>query len=226
MLTEDDLKRAVPANMRTAISQQLVDDFNNIAMDPLFAETVRENIISYSAVMKDGRFKLQDYLNAVMYTSYKAMGYSNQDAYIRTFPQRYNDLLARGTSQKDISAYVAAYHKGKLVNLIMEVIMVPTWILNQDVFQKAINVQAELMVNATSEKVRTDAANSLLTHLKRPETKGLDVKLTIEDNTGMTELKNTLRELAQEQQAMIQSGTSARVIANSKLIEADAIEIE
>ncbi|QIG70552.1 hypothetical protein PP744_gp089 [Rhizobium phage RHph_N38] len=219
MITEDELKAAMPSAMKTLVTTQMVNNFNAIAVDPEFADTLRDNVISYASVMKDGKYKIADYLAAVMYVSYKAMGYNNQEAYARTHPQRYAALTARGATQKDISAYVAAYHKNQLVNKIMEFVAIPTWVLNQDIFQKAINVQADLMLNAQSEKVRMEAADSLMTHLKRPEVKGLEVKISTEDNSGMNELKNTLAQLAKQQKEMIEGGVSAREIAHSKLID-------
>ncbi|MEG1346112.1 MAG: hypothetical protein RSC78_05215, partial [Acidaminococcaceae bacterium] len=35
-------------------------------------------------MMKEGKFKTQDYMNAVQYVTYKHMGYSNKDAYFKT----------------------------------------------------------------------------------------------------------------------------------------------
>lgn len=225
MLTKEEVVKAVPATLRNSVSQALVDTINNITSDPLIAEQVRNNFISYANVLKDGKFKTQDYVSAVTYVSYKLMGYSNEDSYFRTFPQRHADLLAKGASKKDISAYVSAYHRGKLVNLIMEQSLVPTWVLNQDLYQKALNVQADLMVNADSEKVRTEAANSILTHLKKPEANGLQVNLNMQDNSGMAELKNTLAQLANQQKALIEQGVSAKEIAGSKLIEGEVVDV-
>jgi hypothetical protein len=119
-LTRDEIERALPANLKSAATEQLTDLVNNIVNDPIVADQVRENFISYAAVMKDGKFKTEDYLHAVVYVSYKLMGYSNRESYERTFPQRMAKLIANGTAAKDIAAYVSAYHKGKLVNLIME----------------------------------------------------------------------------------------------------------
>jgi hypothetical protein len=225
MLSQSDLIKALPATLKSTVNQSLVDHLNNISADPLFAEEVRNNFISYAAVMKDGKFKIQDYVSAVTYVSYKLMGYSNADSYSRTFPQRHADLIARGVSSKDISAYVAAYARGKLVNLIMEQSLVPTWVLNQDMYQKALNVQADLMLNATSEKVRTDAANSILTHLKKPEVSGLQVNLNMGDHSGMTELKDTLTQLAQQQRELIESGVSAKVIAGTPINREEAVDV-
>ena len=226
MLSVQDVKQALPATLRSAATQELTDKINNIVADPIVAEQIRDNFVSYAAVLKDGKFKTEDYLHAVTYVSFKLMGYNNEEAYARTFPNRHQQLLAKGASKKEISAYVSAYHKGKLVNLIMEQTLVPTWVLNQDLFQKAINVQADLMINATSEKVRTEAANSLLTHLKRPEAKGLDIRMEVTDSSGMKELKDTLVKVAQQQQKAIESGITTREIAASPIYDAEYVDVE
>jgi hypothetical protein len=200
----------------------LVDMINNVVSDPVIAEQIRENFLSYTAVLKDVKFKTEDYLNAVAYVSFKLMGLSNQDAYFRTFPQRHAALVAKGTSSKDISAYVSAYNKGKLVNLILEQTLVPTWVLNADVYQKAINTQADLMINAQSELVRTQAANSILTHLAKPKAAGPLINLDMRENSGMNELRNVLTELATRQRDLIQNGqATTKEIADQRIIEGE-----
>lgn len=227
MLTKEQVERSLPANLKSAATQPLTDLLNNIAADPLVAEQVRNNFISYTSVLKEGKFKAEDYVHAVAYVSYKLMGYSNQDAYFRTFPQRHANLVARGTTPKDISAYVSAYHKGKLVNLIMEQSLVPSWVLNQDLYQKALNVQADLMANAASEKVRCDAANSILTHLTKPkESTNFQLNLDVKENSGMTELKDALAKMAQQQQQLIQAGMSTKEVAAATIIDAEVKEVK
>lgn len=227
MLTREDIEKVLPANLKSAATQALTDQVNNITNDPILAEQVRDNFISYTRVLQEGKFKTEDYLSAVMYVSYKLMGYSNQDAYFRTFPQRHAALTAKGLPSKDIAAYVSAYHKGKLVNLIMEQSLVPVHVLNQDIYQKAINVQADLMQNAQSEKVRSDAANSILTHLAKPkEAAGNHLNISVNQDAGMTELKNLLTDLAKGQLAAIENGVSTKEIAAQKLIPGPVIENE
>lgn len=226
-LTEEDVKKALPATMRSVVTQGLVDTLNNITKDPIVAQTIRDGFIGYSGILKEGRFKTEDYLHAVAYASYKLMGDSNQDAYAKTFPQRYANLVAAGRSSKDIAAYVSAYHKGKLVNLILEQTMVPTWVLNQDLYQKALNVQADLMVNANSELVRTQAANSILTQLKKPEVVKGQLDLNINESTGMREMKDLLSQLAQGQQRAIAAGEMRTIdVAATPLIKREeAIDV-
>jgi hypothetical protein len=222
MLTKDQVERSLPANLKSAATQPLVDMLNNIAADPLVAEQVRNNFISYTSVLKDGKFKTEDYVTAVTYVSYKLMGYTNQDAYFKTFPQRHASLLAKGSTSKDISAYVSAYHRGKLVNLIMEQSLVPTWVLNQDLYQKALNTQADLMVNSGSDMVRQQAANSILLHLTKPkEAMNVQLNLDVKESSGMNEMKEALAQMAKQQQQLIAAGMTAKEIAASTIIDVE-----
>lgn len=225
-ITRDELEKCLPANLKTAATQQFVDHINTISNEPEYAKQVAENFVSYSSVLKEGRFKTEDYLNAVAYVTYKALGKNNEEAYALTFPTRYRNLIAKGTSSKDISAYVSMYKGGKLVQLIMQQTITPMWVLHNSTYNDAIRVQAELMHSANSEKVRSDAANSLLTHLKPPETKEINLSVGLKEASGVDELRETLRKLAEGQQNMISVGShSTKDIAGMKLIEGVATEV-
>jgi hypothetical protein len=218
----DQVARALPPNLKGAATQSLVDMINTCVTDPIVAEQVRDNFLSYTKVLQEGKFKTEDYLHAVIYVSHKLMGMSNQDAYCKTFPTRYQQLVAKGTSNKDIGSYVSAYNKGKLVNLILEQTLVPSWVLNQDAYQKAINTQVDLMTSAVSELVRTQAANSILTHLAKPKEAGPLVNIDLRETSGMNELKDMLVKLATRQRDMIAQGVPTNEITAQKLIEGDA----
>lgn len=222
MVTKEEIAKALPAHLKSSATESLADLVNNVVQEPIMAQQIQDNFISYTSVLREGKFRMGDYLNAVTYVSFKHMGMSNQDAYFHTFPQRHAALLARGATDKDISSYVAIYHKTKLVNAIMEQSLIPAHILHMDTFNKAIRVQAELMVGATSEKVRQDAANSILTHLKPPELKKIELDIGIKKTDGMQEMMNTLSELAKQQRDMIQGGQiTTKEIAHSKIVEAE-----
>ena len=224
-LTLESVKDAVPNHLRTSITQSMVDSLNTIASDPIMAENIRANFLGYSAILKDGRYKTEEYINAVVFVSFKLMGHTNLEAYTRTFPQRYANLVARGTSAKDIAGYVAAYNRGKLPNLIMEQSLVPTWVLNQDVFQLAINTQVDLMLNSNSDKVRTDAANSLLNHLKKPEVKEFQISMDTNDSAGIKEMRTMLGQLAQQQKELIESGAMKTIdVAATRLVPKEELQ--
>lgn len=217
-LTLQQLTKALPANLKNSASQEMVDMVNNATTDPILAESIRDNFINYTGVLQNGKFKTKDYLKAVMYVSFKLMGNTNQEAYFKTFPDRYQILVAKGTSSKDIAAYVSAYNKNKLVNLILEQSLVPTWVLNQAVYQKAINQQAHLMMNAESEFVQQQAANSILTHLAKPKEVGPLINLDMRESSGMNELKDMLGDLARMQVSKINSGVPTQAIAGQELV--------
>ena len=217
-LTLQQVAHALPPNLKNNVTQQLVDNINNCVADPIMAEAIKDNFLSYTQVLSEGKFKTEDYLSAVMYVSFKLMGMTNQDAYSRTFPARYRTLLNNGTSAKDISSYVSMYNKGRLVNLILEKSLIPTWVLNQHIYQKAINVQADLMSNANSEMVRMQAANSILTHLVKPKEVGPLINLDLREGSGLNELKATLTQLAQQQRDLIGQGVTTKSIADQGLV--------
>ena len=219
-ITKELVARALPGNLKSAATDQLADMINQISADPLIAEQIRDNFLSYASVLKEGKFKVEDYLNAVAYCSYKLMGDSNQDAYFKTFPQRYANLVAAGRTPKEISAYVSAYAKGQLVNKIMEQTLVPSWVLNQHMYQAALNTQFKLMTNEdVSPKVRSDAADSLLTHLAKPKEAGPLINIDMGETSGMNELKDALARMAQQQQTLINAGVSTKEIAAQDIVD-------
>lgn len=223
--TVELLQKTLPSNLRTSATQGLVDMLNTVSSNQQEAELIRENFLGYTAVLSEGKYKTEDYLNAVKYVSFKLMKCSNEEAYVKTFPQRYQRMVKEGVKPKDIGSYVYAYSKNKLVNRIMEQTMVPSWVLNQDIFQEAINTQASLMRDPdVSPKVRSDAANSLLTHLAKPKEAGPLINLDMRDTSGMKEMKELLVRMAQQQQGLIKDGVTARDIASAVIIDVEATD--
>ena len=218
MITEEQLKSALPPKLRTFASQELAEKIDKITTDHQYAENIKENFLAYTNVLQEGRYKLDDYLNAVAYVSFKLMGYTNEEAYFRTFPDRYALLKAQGKTSRDISPYVAAYHRGKLVNKIMEQSLIPSWILNQDAYQEAINKNVQLMRTARSEKVQAMAADSLLKHLAKPEVNDAPlINIDMRQGSGLDELKEAITSLAKKQKELIEGGVSTKEIAEQKL---------
>lgn len=200
MLTLGEVRDSLPANFRNNITEHMVDQLNSLSADPEEARYIRENFVSFSQVLMEGRFKVGDYVRAVMYVSHKVMGKSNMASYMATFPERHASMIARGKQPKDISSIVTAYNKGQLVTKVMERAIVPTWVLNQDMFQGALQTQHDLMMDVlVSDKVRCEAANSLLTHLKKPETMKAELSIQIGLNDGMAALEASLIEMSERQ---------------------------
>ena len=227
VITLDLVKRSMPKELQGTVTESLVSKLNEIAdADSQMRETFRDNLIGYMHVVKDGKYKITDYINAVRFVSYKLMGLSIAESYARTFPDRFQRLKDEGASDKHISSFSSAYNKNKLVNLILEQSLIPSHVLNADVFQMAVNTQMKLMLDEdVSAKVRSDAANSLMVHLKAPENKKIELDIGIKENTSIDELREVTRLLAEQQHKVISSGLMNTVqVAHSKIIEGEVIE--
>lgn len=221
LLTPDQFKMALPAQFRGNVTQEVMDGVNALLADPNLAEAYRERMIGHTSVLREGKFKLESYLGAVKYVTQKMMNKSNLDAYIATFPDKYQDFVARGVSQKDISSYVSAFNKSKLVTLIMEQALIPAWIGNQDMYQQALNAQFDLGMNASSEKVRVEALNSVLGQLKQPEKTKITLDISEEVGDTMGAVRKQMQELADQQRQFIQGG-----FGNAKEVAAQRLPFE
>ena len=224
VVTKTQLLRTLPKKLHGNLTDDILDTLNKSITDPNFREVYRDNLLGFTNVITEGKYKLQSYIDAVKYVTYKFTGSKDIEAYAKTFPDRYQRLVSEGATSKTISAYAATYKKTQLVQKIFEQNMIPVHLFNHDVFQKAINVQAQLMVSANSEKVRSDAANSLLSHLKPPEIKKIELDVGIKQDKSLDDLRDATRELVEMQRAQLASKTlSPREIAHSKIISDEVL---
>jgi uncharacterized protein (DUF4415 family) len=151
------------------------------------------------------------------------MGDKSSTAYSKVFPDRYQNLISKGTSASQIACYADNYGNNALVTKIMEQTLVPTHILNAGVYQEAINTQAELMRTAKSEMVRQKAAESLIANLAAPATSKVEIDIGY-SNDVVEDLRATTKALAQQQLKMILNGqASAKEIAHSEILAKKAL---
>lgn len=210
VITEEQFKAALPKGMKIAITPDMLQHINNLLQDERLQQNFRDNLITFTSVMKEGKFKLESYISAVEYVSRKLLGDTNEKAYGAVFPARYNKLIADQKSDREIAAHVSAYHHSKLVGLIMAQTLTPVWVYNQSAVQEAINTQLMLMRDEkVSPKVRCDAANSLLQHLKQPEVAKVELDINVSEDDSISDLKRAIAELAQNQRDSIQSKQSS-----------------
>ena len=227
-LTKEQFLRVLPKECKARLTDETLDNINNVLGDPQLRENYRDNLLSYTSVMKDGRFKIQSYVDAVRYVSHKLLGSSNIEAYTKTFPARFQRMTNEGMDNRQINSFCTAYNKTALVNKIMEQTLVPSHILNADLYQKALNVQASLMTDDdVSPKVRSDAANSLLVHLKMPENTKIELDVNVKQDKSIDDLRATTLELVKQQKLMLESGamTPKEVAHSTILIEGDSEEL-
>lgn len=226
-MTLDQFRDALPDQVKKNINKDVVDNLNQLLSDPDMAESYRDNLIGYTNVMKEGKFKLTSYVSAVKYVTQKLAGKNNQDAYMATFPDKWADWVARNVSAKDISSYVSVYNGSKLVNLILEQSLIPNWIINQDLRQKAINQLATIMMTASSEKVQTDAAIGLLGAIKMPDKLKVELDVGVKQNSVMDQLQQASLDLATRMQQMVAAGAwSAQDLLDEKVIDGEAQRVD
>lgn len=218
-----EIKEALPVSLRKSVNSELLGRINDVMQDETLAEEFRNSFLSYSKVLQEGKFKIQSYVDAIRYVCYKMQDRTNFESYSLTFPDKMQKFAQEGKSNKDISAYVAAFHKNKLVTRIMEEALTPMWILNRDNYQKAINTQIEIMQDSKSDIARVQAANSILTNLKQPETKKIELDVGIKEDGVMASLIEQTNLLAQKQLEALQSGLlNAKDVAQTKILEGEA----
>lgn len=219
----EEFKDALPVQMKKNVNMNLIDRVNAIIDSDEDKEAFKEDIIGLSTILKDGKFKLENYVCAVKFVRYTMMGRTNTEAYKLTFPEKYAKWIDMGKTNKDISAAVTIYNKGKLVNLVREAAMIPVYVYNADIYQEAINTQVEIMRNTNvSPKVRSDAANSIMSHIKPPEVKKVELDLGVSEDSALTGLRDVTAKLIEQQKKALESGSlSAKEIAEQNFVVID-----
>lgn len=195
MLALEAVKKLVPKNQRTMITQEFLDKIEASVQDSLIAEQFKENFITYLNVLSKGKYKMEDYISAIKYVSYKLLGYTNIDAYAATFPERYNRLKQEG--QQKIDAFVAMYNKGKLVMQIYEQTIVPTYVLNAPLHQEALNELAKMIKDpCVKGMTKVKACEAILQYTKQPDVVKGELSIDIGQQDTIAELREVTEQLA------------------------------
>lgn len=224
MITEEQVQLAL-GSKRNWASQELVVMLNSLESDG--ADLVRENWLTHANILREGTYSMEQYLTAIKYVTLKQMGHTNQQAYSIALGNRYQELVAKGYDDQRISSHVAAYHKGNLVQKLLSQSTIPLYMLYQDEAHKAIKTLVQVMENEdTSPRTRAEAADKLLTHIKRPESAKIELEVSQKQGDGMQELAVMMRELASKQLAAIQAGGSVKTVANVPLSTREPLLIE
>ena len=222
----ETVRKLVPKNHRSIITQDFLDRVEGAVTDPAMAEQFKENFISYLDVLKTGKYKMEDYISAVKYVSFKLLGYTNKDAYAATFPERYARLKKSGQA---IDAFVGAYNKGKLVNQIYEQTLVPTWVLNAPLHQEALTELARMIRDPSVRGMsKVKACEAILNYTKPPEVQKAELKIGVDQQDTISELREVTEQLASALQQSVKNGESLVKITNQKIIDVktEPIEIE
>lgn len=199
------------------ITQDLVDKLNDWGKDPRLMESYGENVLSYIGVLKEGKFKITDYMNAVRFVSYKMMGYTDIDAYTITFPERYERLIADGVPREDMSPYVSAYKKNALVIKIFEQTVIPINVLNNHMAQDSLNELMKIGLHGRSDMARVAALSKVLDKTDAPETKKMQLDIGVNPGEVIGEYEEAMRAMVAQQKELIEKGGDLKAITNAKI---------
>lgn len=218
-LSKEDFVTALPSNVTKGVNSAVVDYVNEVLADQDTRERFKENLFNYNKILSEGKYKVSDYISAVMYISFKSMNYTNIEAFERAFPDKMARYTREGKTMDQIHNFVSAYNRTKLVVALTAQAIIPTHILNQDLYQESINVNAKLMRNASREDVRQRAAEFLATHLAPPVDNKVKLDIGVSEDF-LSELRNATDRLVDGQLQDIRSGrTTAAQIARTRIIE-------
>ena len=213
------VRKLVPKTQRGLITQDFVDRIAASVADTEVAEQFKENFITYINVLSKGRYKMEDYVSAVKYISFKLLGYSNIKAYAATFPERYQRLKDEG--QQQIEAYVSMYARGKLVNQIYEQTMVPTYVLNAPLHQEALNELAMMIKDPdVTGMAKVKACETILQYTKQPEVVKGELTIGIEQSDTINDLREVTENLADTYRVMLEKkGVRLKDVAEANIID-------
>lgn len=218
-LDVDELKSALPRELRGKLNDGVIAHIDKLITHPELEHNFKDNLIGFSSVLREGKYKLTDYINACRYVSHVCLGDKNETAYRKTFPTRYRKLVDSKASDKKISAYVSAYNRTKLVQEILAQRITPASVMFNDVFIEAILESSELMRSSKSDIVRQKAAEVLIRELKPKEDTQINLKIENENTQShIQDLMEATKRLTEQQMEIIKQGGKLKDIKDIPIV--------
>ena len=216
-----DMINELRRSTRKEFGEEELKVINEITENGLDPSYFKDKLVTFSSILKGAtRVSAIDYIKAVQYCSYIAVGDSQANAYRKTFPDR----VAKKASPNTVISSASFYHRGSMVQQILSSAQIPLHLIFMAEKYKAIEKLADLMVNADTARIQMESADKLLTHLKSPENTKLEIDIGFKKNETLDNLEKTLAQLATKQVEMIGKGYSAQDVVDAKIITNDEDE--
>jgi len=210
---------------KKVVTQDTVDELNKLIEDPEYGEEFIESYITHFSVIENNdKWGTSKYTSAIKFFTLVESDMSLTDAYCKVFPDRLQAILDIGKDRKDISGQASRYNNSKLVNDIRSMATIPVQLIHRHTFYKAIQVAADLMVNARSEMVRQQATATLIRELKPAEETKMQLDIGVTHNV-IDDYELVMRRMAEEQVALINKGADVATITNASIKPID-VEVE
>jgi len=213
------IRKALPKKVQKNFTDEMAARLIGVVSDADERERYLSNVITYAGVLRNNSFKLEEYFAAVRYVGFKMQGETNQMSYLKTFPNRYQRLLNLGKTDSDIAGYVSCYQRTMLVSKILEQGIIPLYVSHQDLAFEALTTLVNTMKDTKSDRVRIDAADRILLHLKIPEVAKVQMDVNVKPDDSISELRQATLALVKQQEEMLLSGQmNAKQIAHSSIV--------
>ena len=230
-LSLDVVQSQLKPQQRLTVSQDTLDEINELAQNPEYGPEFLDAYLDHLNIFKDNPKRSHtQYLSAIKFFSLVEADNTLTDAYIKTFPHRYDDRKQNYSFEERVPSIMrgeaSRYNGSMLVNEIRRVAAIPVQLIHRHVLHEAIIEQAILMRSAKSEMVRQKAGATLIAELKPAEEHVLQVK--VDDNAGsvISDLHKAAVALAAAEFKSVTGGVPLVDIANSDIITVDCEVLE
>jgi len=225
-LSLDLVQSQLKPRQKLTITQETLDEINQLAENPDYGQEFLDSYLDHLNIYKESPSRSHSqYLSAIKFFTLVESDNTLTDAYIKTFPQRYEDRKKNYPFDKRdktiMRGEASRYNTSKLVCEIKKVAAVPVQLIHRHILHEAILSQAELMRSAKSEMVRQKAGATLITELKPEEDSVLTVKVDDGTNSIIDDLRKAAEKLAAAEFQSVQAGVPLKTIADTNIVTVD-----
>lgn len=214
----------LPKKHQMLVTENEIQEINHLANDPDYGPEFIQSYMDHLIVLHDNvKNSHRQYLNAVKFFSLVEAGHTLKDAYIKTFPDRYEERKRRSPDPEPVlNAEASRFNKSKLVNDVRRMSAIPIQLIYRHVLHEAIIESATLMRTARSEMVRQRAAATLIAELKPTEDQTINIRVDDGSKSAIEELRAATERLAIAEKRSLEAGIPMKDIAESNIIEGEA----
>ena len=222
-LSKDLVMSQLPKKQQLMVSDEDIGEINKLAKDPDYGPEFLQTYMDHLIVLKDNlKNSHSQYITAIKFFSLVEGGHTLRDAYIKTFPERWQERSRRSDDPDAvINAEASRFNKTRLVNDVRRMSAIPIQLIHRHILHEAILSQAHLMRTSRSDMVRQKAGATLIAELKPTEDQTININVDDGSKSAIQELREATERLAAAERRSVDVGVPMRDIANYKIIEGE-----
>lgn len=223
-LTLAAVQSQLNGHQKLMVDEETIAEINKLVHDPEYGPEFLESYLECLNVLAEApRNNHKQYVNAMKFFTLVEARNSLTDAYVKTFPDRFNNR-AKGNPtlppeevKQLLRGEASRYNGSKMLAEVRRVATIPVQLIHRHLLHEAILETANLMKNARSEMVRAKAADTLIRELKPAEDQVLNVKVDDGSSSVIDELHKATKALAAQQHEAVMAGVPLQQISKSKI---------